>query len=112
MFLLLNFDPILKRANFTLPLLVHMQDTGFHLENIRLVPGQARVTFYIRVNTAGMACRHYMHVSVFFFANFALTVSKHMLKHSKTIYSLKNLTKCSSTGYLITEVSLKCITIK
>ena len=54
MFLLLNFDPILKRANFTLPLLVHMQDTGFHLENIRLVPGQARVTFYIRVNTAGM----------------------------------------------------------
>ena len=54
MFLLLNFDPILKRANFTLPLLVHMQDTGFHLENIRLVPDQARVTFYIRVNTAGM----------------------------------------------------------
>ena len=48
MFLLLNFDPILKRANFTLPLLVHMQDTGFHLENIRLVPDQARV------NTAGM----------------------------------------------------------
>ena len=34
-----------------------------------------------------------MYVSVFFFANFDLTVSKYRLKHSKTILFIKELDK-------------------